>query len=172
MSAVAWDKKLSSRNPRAQVLVRLLSWWETAYRLQFSASHVAGVDNVRNDAGSLLSANQSYATLFSSLTSGWTQDPATVDVQGLADIWRHISELTLLPTPRALKKWYVWCLRSGISTWLVSLPLAVQVQHISNFVLHGFQFGYGSDGPIRSDTILAVPLGVRHSLLRLDKISP
>ncbi|OWY93270.1 hypothetical protein PHMEG_00037397, partial [Phytophthora megakarya] len=41
MSAVAWHNKLSSRNPRAQVLIRLLSWWETTYRLRFSASHWA-----------------------------------------------------------------------------------------------------------------------------------
>ncbi|OWZ16602.1 hypothetical protein PHMEG_0009586 [Phytophthora megakarya] len=75
-------------------------WWETTYRIWFSASHVAGVDNVRADADSRLSANQSHATLFSSLTSGWTQYPATVDVQGLTDIWRHISELTPLPIPR------------------------------------------------------------------------
>ncbi|OWZ02816.1 hypothetical protein PHMEG_00025555, partial [Phytophthora megakarya] len=86
MSAGAWYNKLSSRNTRAQVLTRLLGWWETTYRLRFSASHVAGVDNVRANADSRLSANQSYATLFLSLTSGWTQDPATMDVQGLTDI--------------------------------------------------------------------------------------
>ncbi|OWZ18840.1 hypothetical protein PHMEG_0007006 [Phytophthora megakarya] len=64
---------------------------------------------------------------------------------------------------RSLKKWYMWSSRPGISTWLVSLPLTAQVQHISDFVLHGFQFGYGSGGGvIRSDTILAVLHGVRH----------
>jgi hypothetical protein len=67
-SAVAWQNKLASRNPRAQVLIRLLCWWETSFQFRFSASHVSGVDNIRADAGSRIATNASYATKFSTLT--------------------------------------------------------------------------------------------------------
>ncbi|GMG15578.1 unnamed protein product [Phytophthora fragariaefolia] len=98
-SAVAWQNKLASRNPRAQVIIRLLSWWETSYGLRFSASHVAGVDNERADAGSRIAANPSFSAKFESLTSGWLQVSPTIDTQGLADTWLRISELIPLPTP-------------------------------------------------------------------------
>ncbi|OWZ02690.1 hypothetical protein PHMEG_00025709 [Phytophthora megakarya] len=98
-SAVAWQNKLSSRNPRAQVIIRLLCWWETSYRLRFSASHIAGIDNTRADAGSRISANPSFAAKFASLTSGWTQVSPTVDIQGLTAIWQRISERIPLASP-------------------------------------------------------------------------
>ncbi|OWZ12013.1 hypothetical protein PHMEG_00014885, partial [Phytophthora megakarya] len=89
-SAVAWQNKLPSRNPRAQVIIRVL---------RFSASHESGVNNSRADAGSHLSANPSFETLFASLTSGWTQASPKLDVQGLINIWQRISVFTALPTP-------------------------------------------------------------------------
>ncbi|KAG4062823.1 hypothetical protein PC123_g2287 [Phytophthora cactorum] len=98
--AVAWQNKLSSRNPRDQVIIRLLSWWETSFRLRFSASDVAGVDNERADAGSRIPSNPSFVTKFASLTPGWSQVSPTIDVRDLAEIWRRISEHTPLPTPR------------------------------------------------------------------------
>ncbi|KAG6608993.1 Secreted protein [Phytophthora cinnamomi] len=101
-SAVAWQNKLASRNPRAQVIIRLLSWWETSFQLRFSASHVAGTDNERADAGSRIAANPSYAAKFSSLTPGWSQVSPTVDIHGLTDIWLRISERTPLPTPHSI----------------------------------------------------------------------
>lgn len=42
------------------------------------------------------------------------------------------------------------------------MTLTDMVKHISDFVLHGFQFGFGSGGPIRSASIMAVLHGVRH----------
>ncbi|RLN54448.1 hypothetical protein BBJ29_007964 [Phytophthora kernoviae] len=99
-SAVAWRNKLSSRNPRAQVIILLLGWWETSFQLRFSASHVAGVDNTRADAGSRIAANSSFASRFASLTPGWLQVSPTVDIQGLTKIWQRISALNPLPTPR------------------------------------------------------------------------
>ncbi|OWZ17030.1 hypothetical protein PHMEG_0009098 [Phytophthora megakarya] len=67
--------------------------------LRFSASHVSGVNKSRADAGSRLSANPSFETLFASLISGWTQASPNLDVQGLINIWQRISALTPLPTP-------------------------------------------------------------------------
>ncbi|KAE8909414.1 hypothetical protein PF001_g7393 [Phytophthora fragariae] len=99
-SAVAWQNKMASRNPRAQVIIRLLSWWETSFCLRFSASHVSGSEHSRADAGSRIPANSSYAQLFASLTPGWSQVTPTVDIQGLTKLWQRISEHTPLPTPR------------------------------------------------------------------------
>ncbi|EGZ26483.1 hypothetical protein PHYSODRAFT_483483, partial [Phytophthora sojae] len=100
-SAVAWQTKLASCKSRAQVIIRLLNWWETSFQLRFSASHVAGSDNERADTGSRIAANPSYAVKFSSLTPGWSPVSPTVDIQGLIDIWQRISERTPLPTPRS-----------------------------------------------------------------------
>ncbi|KAE9180019.1 hypothetical protein PF005_g23454 [Phytophthora fragariae] len=107
-SAVAWQNKLASRNLRAQVIIRLISWWETSFQLRFSASHVAGTDNERADAGFRLAANPSYAVKFSSLTPGWSQVSPTVDIPDLADIWLRISERTPLPTPRSINTGELW----------------------------------------------------------------
>ncbi|GMF40570.1 unnamed protein product [Phytophthora fragariaefolia] len=63
---------------------------------------------------------------------------------------------------RALNKWVTWSARHGVPPSLEGMPLADQVQHISDFNLHGFQYGFGSGGGIRSDSIMAVPTGVRH----------
>ncbi|ETN00984.1 hypothetical protein PPTG_17300 [Phytophthora nicotianae INRA-310] len=71
-SAIAWQNKMASHNPRAQVVILLLGWWETSYRLCFSASHITG--------GHIVSP--------------------VVDVEGLTDIWHRIFARTPLPTPR------------------------------------------------------------------------
>ncbi|OWZ09050.1 hypothetical protein PHMEG_00018307 [Phytophthora megakarya] len=83
-SAVAWKNKLSLRNPRAQVIIRLLSWWETSFQLRSSASHVSEVNN--SHAGSRLSANPPFETRFASLPSDWSQVSPKPDVQGLINI--------------------------------------------------------------------------------------
>ncbi|RLN69560.1 hypothetical protein BBJ29_008892 [Phytophthora kernoviae] len=149
-SAVAWQNKLSSRNPRnprAQGIIRLLNWWETSLQLRFSVSHVAGVDNARADAGSRSAGNR-YPGSGQSLA-------AHLRAHSVADSTFHQYN-------GALTKWKIWTSRRGISPWFTGEPMASQVQHISDFILHGFQFGYGSGGLIRSDSILVVFHGVRH----------
>ncbi|ETO62353.1 hypothetical protein F444_19716 [Phytophthora nicotianae P1976] len=121
-SAIAWQNKMASRNPRAQVVILLLGWWETSYRLCFSASHITA----------------SYLRAHSVANSTFDQ------------------------YKRALDKWRIWSLRRGIHPWLYGVSLTDQVHCISAFVLHGFQFGFGSGGPIRSDSISAVFHGARH----------
>ncbi|GMF36726.1 unnamed protein product [Phytophthora fragariaefolia] len=90
-SAVAWQNRLASRNTRAQDIIRLLGYWESSLNLRFSASHIAGVDNTRADAGSRIAAHPAYATKFKELTRGWTQVSPTIDVRGLSSLWRNIS---------------------------------------------------------------------------------
>ncbi|OWZ18828.1 hypothetical protein PHMEG_0007014 [Phytophthora megakarya] len=87
-SAVTWQNKLASRNPRAQVLIRLLSWWEMKLSLRFSASHIPGVDNSRADPGSRLGSHVSFANHFGSSTSGWLQESPNLDISGLTTLWQ------------------------------------------------------------------------------------
>ncbi|OWZ03545.1 hypothetical protein PHMEG_00024708 [Phytophthora megakarya] len=121
-SAVAWQNKMTSRNPRAQAIIRLVCWWETSFHLKFFRfTRARGCQY----AGSRISANESYATLFSSLTPDSTFDQYR----------------------RALVKWTAWSSRRGIPLWLGGVSLDLQVQHISDFILYGFQFGFGSGRP-------------------------
>ncbi|POM81675.1 Hypothetical protein PHPALM_323 [Phytophthora palmivora] len=71
-----------------------------SFQLRFSASHIAGVDNTRGDAGFRIAASASFATRFASLTRDWLQVSPTVDIQGLNQIWHLIFALTPLSTPR------------------------------------------------------------------------
>ncbi|OWZ07347.1 reverse transcriptase [Phytophthora megakarya] len=64
----------ASRNTRAQDIIRLLGYWESSLNLRFSASHIAGSDNARADAGSRIAAHPSYATHFGGLTRGISDD--------------------------------------------------------------------------------------------------
>ncbi|POM75895.1 Hypothetical protein PHPALM_6939 [Phytophthora palmivora] len=73
-----------------------------------------------------------------------------------------VADSTYNQYEQALNKWHGWGSRRDISVWLADCPLAVQVQHIFEFVLHGFRFGYGSGGPIRSETIISILHGIRH----------
>ncbi|POM78809.1 LOW QUALITY PROTEIN: Hypothetical protein PHPALM_3620 [Phytophthora palmivora] len=162
-SAVTWQNKLSSRNPRAQVIIRLLNWWETSFQLRFSASHIAGVDNTRADAGSRIAANSSFATRFASLTRLADRRYQRPEPNMAAYLRAHsVADSTYDQYGRALRKWITWTSQRGIPAWLTGIPLATQVEYISDFVLSGFQFSFGSGGPIRSDSILALLHGVRH----------
>ncbi|ETM33816.1 hypothetical protein L914_18989, partial [Phytophthora nicotianae] len=167
-SAIAWQNKMASRNPRAQVVILLLGWWETSYRLCFSASHITGMDNTRADAGSRIPANLSFAHVFASLTPRWSHRVPSRGCRGsngyLASYLRahSVANSTFDQYKRALDKWRIWSLRRGIHPWLYGVSLTDQVHCISAFVLHGFQFGFGSGGPIRSDSISAVFHGARH----------
>ncbi|OWZ06696.1 LOW QUALITY PROTEIN: hypothetical protein PHMEG_00021015 [Phytophthora megakarya] len=91
---------MASRNPRAQPIFRLLFWWKTSLHLRISASHAPGAVNTRADAGSRISANEYYATLFSSLTPEWTLATPSVDIPDLTTLWERISGLTPLQIPR------------------------------------------------------------------------
>ncbi|OWZ23519.1 hypothetical protein PHMEG_0001586 [Phytophthora megakarya] len=50
-SAMTWENCLASRNTRAQDIILLLGYWMSSLNLRFSASHIAGADNARADAG-------------------------------------------------------------------------------------------------------------------------
>lgn len=63
---------------------------------------------------------------------------------------------------KALRKWFIWCERRGISpTFQNESPPAI-VQHITDFILRGFREGYGAGHRVRSSTISATLSGIRH----------
>ncbi|POM62888.1 hypothetical protein PHPALM_27891 [Phytophthora palmivora] len=99
--------------------------------------------------------NVEYSAMgFASLTLGWGagngKGGRSRDGRYLATyICAHsVAGSAYIQYERAQNEWYVWA-----SRW---------IQHISEFVLHGFRFGYGSGGPIRSETIMTVLHGIRH----------
>ncbi|GMF43337.1 unnamed protein product [Phytophthora fragariaefolia] len=228
-SAVAWQNKMASRNPRAQLIIRLLSWWETSFYLRFSASHVSGSGNSRADAGSRGSFNNKTKCRVRGKINSvyfWDGDgghPSSCEplksksmpdwlkgvwlptfIQSGNDNRAHASRVPVptfasvsicnLPTyvtlcisplqphqdlaaylqahsvadstfdqyRRSLNKWMTWSSRRGIPTWFSGVPLQAEVQRISDFVPHSIQYGFGSGGPIRSESIMAVLQGARH----------
>jgi hypothetical protein len=73
-----------------------------------------------------------------------------------------VADSTFDQYSRSLAKWKTWATRHGIDPSLDGTPITHQVQYVSEFVLHGFQYGFGSGGPIRSDSITSVLFGIRH----------
>uniref|UniRef100_H3GRN9 Uncharacterized protein n=1 Tax=Phytophthora ramorum TaxID=164328 RepID=H3GRN9_PHYRM len=144
MPAVAWQNKMAPRNDRAQTLIRLLGHWELVFGLRFSAMHVAGADNRIADAGSRSSHGSTMHTLFNELTRDWLQVPPPVDYRS------------------ALTTWFAWSTSRGIQPTLFGYTTDVKIQCITDFILHGFQHGYGSGRPVRGATISAVLHGVLH----------
>ncbi|OWZ10179.1 hypothetical protein PHMEG_00017010 [Phytophthora megakarya] len=160
ISAVTWQNKLASRNPRAQVLNRLLCWWGMKYSLRFSASHIPDVDNVRADAGSRLASHVSFANPFTWFPQPGYQRPDNA----LATYLRphSVADSTFAKYTSALKRWQAWTSRQGLSPWLTGLSLHDCVHHICNFITDGFQHGFGSGQPVKGPTILATLHGIKH----------
>ena len=98
-SAVAWNNKLCSRNPRAQDVIRLLGHWEVQFGLRFSAIHIPGVHNTIADAGSRSFTSPAHRALFSSLTSSWSQVAPAMTPGNVSTLWRTITDSSPLPRP-------------------------------------------------------------------------
>ncbi|RLN97999.1 hypothetical protein BBJ28_00013483 [Nothophytophthora sp. Chile5] len=84
-SAVAWQNEMASRNPRTQVIIRLLGYWKVTYGFRFSSSHVAGAEDIIDDFGSRLT-DPSHHFLLSKLTHGWSHVSPPIDSAGLEQI--------------------------------------------------------------------------------------
>ncbi|RLN92235.1 hypothetical protein BBJ28_00014409 [Nothophytophthora sp. Chile5] len=67
-SAVAWTNKQRSRNPGAQMLLRLQCLLEAKYDFFTSAAHIPGAENIMADAGSRVWQSPSLATTFTNLS--------------------------------------------------------------------------------------------------------
>ncbi|OWZ10572.1 LOW QUALITY PROTEIN: hypothetical protein PHMEG_00016565 [Phytophthora megakarya] len=164
-SAVSWQNKLSSRNTRAQTVIRLLGHWELEFRLRFSATHVAGVENRIADAGSRINSSRTMSVLFDELTKDWSQVNSTVDVA--EDLVNHlrarsVATSTFVKYKGALRAWHTWTTRRGIQPALLTCSTVVQLQHITDFILHDVQYGFGSNRPVRGATIACTLHGISH----------
>jgi hypothetical protein len=87
MAAVAWNNRRASRNPFAQLLLRLLALKEVEYDFYSTAAHIAGVDNIMADAGSRVWQSSTMADTFTNLSRGWTQVAVPAKCRNLSQLW-------------------------------------------------------------------------------------
>ncbi|OWY99508.1 LOW QUALITY PROTEIN: hypothetical protein PHMEG_00029477 [Phytophthora megakarya] len=109
---------------------------------------------------------RSSANLFDELTRDWTQIDPGVTVSDLESIWRTISEHTQLPRlhtdPTSRRSIVVRTTRLGIPPPMLTMSASYRVQHITDFDLHGFQYGFGSRRRIRAATITSTLRRIHH----------
>ena len=94
-SAVAWTNKQSSRNPFAQMLLRLLALQEVRHGFYSSAAHIPGIENTMADAGSRVWQSPSHADEFANLSFGWQQVPVPLHLRKLSTVWERCYEREL-----------------------------------------------------------------------------
>ncbi|ETP40653.1 hypothetical protein F442_12058 [Phytophthora nicotianae P10297] len=119
----AWgESKMSTRNKRAQVLIRLLGVWEVQYGLRFSASHIPGAENTAADPTPVVHIQPR---------------------EHLAQYLRKhsVAESSYKAYKRAFYCWKIWARKRGIA-WQLSVPVEEQIQWISEFVIDGARCGF------------------------------
>lgn len=90
---------MSSPNPRAQILTRLIAWLDVLFAVRFSSSIFAGFDNIRDDAGCRVSNSSPMLKRFNDVIAGWLQKFTEVSAAKLTSILRYICATAQLPTP-------------------------------------------------------------------------
>ncbi|KAG3199010.1 hypothetical protein PC128_g5611 [Phytophthora cactorum] len=134
MSVVAWQSKLASCNPRAP------DHHSSSWSLGSGTEASSPVYSNQTNGGHLRSgSNQAYYPRAHSVAA-----PTN-------DTYRA-----------ALQAWYSLSSRSGIHPVMIGYSMDAKIQAISDFIIHGFQYGYGSSRPIRGATIAATLHGIVH----------
>ncbi|KAG3248571.1 hypothetical protein PI124_g6730 [Phytophthora idaei] len=156
---------MAPSHSRADLVVRLLGMWEFQFDLRFLSSDLPGGENTIADAGSWVGGPLFPEGIFSSLTHGWSQDPASDSIAALVTPWRSISANTpLQPPPSRLRLaftyWKTWTTHA-IARQL-QLPLGEALTYISNFINHIRLRGMGFNKPVRGSTIYLELHGIRH----------
>ncbi|KAF1324822.1 hypothetical protein FI667_g9648, partial [Globisporangium splendens] len=90
-SAVAWNNKRFTRNPFAQLLLRLLALLEVKHQFYVAASHIPGAGNVMADAGSRAWESPTMRRVFANLRDGWTQVTVPLISRKLSAVWARCS---------------------------------------------------------------------------------
>ena len=90
-AAVAWNNKRFSRNPEAQLALRILALLEVRYRFYATAEHIAGVDYTAADAGSRVWESPEHAIMFSNLCCEWKQVEVPPHSRKLSAVWELYS---------------------------------------------------------------------------------
>jgi hypothetical protein len=89
-SAVSWANSLSSKNTRAQEMLRILCITEIRFNLRFTARHIAGVDNDLTDAGSRFH-DPERRRRFTELTRGYVQVEIPPEMRDPSSAWSILS---------------------------------------------------------------------------------
>ncbi|OWZ04420.1 hypothetical protein PHMEG_00023684 [Phytophthora megakarya] len=149
-SAVSWQTKFPSRNPRAQTILRLLALWEVQHNLLFSSQHVAGHTNTLADMGSRISQDPNIAN--SSHLS---------NVQ--ADLARHlhkhsVADATLTKYRSAFRQSSELCASVGSDAYCISADQSTRITIATRFILDAYERG------LRGSSISGLLHGVQHYL--------
>ncbi|GMF39034.1 unnamed protein product [Phytophthora lilii] len=157
---------MASRNPRAQVLARLLSLWEHKFGLRLPAFHTRGVDNTAVDESPRRWSSLRYEETFHMPNHGWTQTPTVASTAELENEWHDISASTRLQIP---------CLPAtprrsstasggqlvGVS-WNFFDNTPHQIQLLSEFIIDGALHAFGSNQPTTNHIVKANLFGIAH----------
>ncbi|ETL89436.1 hypothetical protein L917_11642 [Phytophthora nicotianae] len=158
---------MSTRNKRAQVLIRLLGVWEVQYGLRFSAIPYSRRREHRSRRGLPTMGEPPSRTIVRRADTRLdTQPTPVVHIQPrehLAQYLRKhsVAESSYKAYKRAFYCWKIWARKRGIA-WQLSVPVEEQIQWISEFVIDGARCGFGSNRPVRASTIKTTLSGVLH----------
>ncbi|KAE9290595.1 hypothetical protein PR003_g25249 [Phytophthora rubi] len=83
-----------------------------------------------------------------------------------------VADSTYAKYDRSFRVWAGFITRRGLNPWLNGVSIEAQIQHISDFILAGFQEGFGSGHPVRSSTITTTLMGIRHFILAAGHAFP
>ncbi|OWZ08608.1 hypothetical protein PHMEG_00018814 [Phytophthora megakarya] len=73
-----------------------------------------------------------------------------------------VADSTLTKYSAAMNKWTVWGSCRGIEPWLYNLIDESCIQMLSDFIAHGFQYGFGAGRPLRRTSIINTFQRIRH----------
>ncbi|ETP42781.1 hypothetical protein F442_10334 [Phytophthora nicotianae P10297] len=139
MSAVAWSNKRFSRNPFAQMLLRIVSLCEVQHGFFATASHVAGVKNEMADAGSRMWQSSSHALTFSRANPGRL-------AKSLASLGALLRAGALAQSTRpkysaAWSQWVRWCGMMNFDPWLTEADVSHNTMQLGAYAVYLWQFG-------------------------------
>ncbi|ETI42799.1 hypothetical protein F443_12145 [Phytophthora nicotianae P1569] len=138
---------MSTRNKRAQVLIRLLGVWEVQYGLRFSAIPYSRRREHRSRRGLPTMGEPPSRTIVRRADTRLdTQPTPVVHIQPrehLAQYLRKhsVAESSYKAYKRAFYCWKIWARKRGIA-WQLSVPVEEQIQWISEFVIDGARCGF------------------------------
>ncbi|KAG3028666.1 hypothetical protein PC119_g6926 [Phytophthora cactorum] len=133
-----------------QTIIRHLGRWEVVLKLRVPSTPVPGADNQIADTGSRFYNQTNGGHLRSGSNQAYYPRAHSVAAP-TNDTYRA-----------ALQAWYSLSSRSGIHPVMIGYSKDAKIQAISDFIIHGFQYGYGSSRPIRGATIAATLHGIVH----------
>ncbi|OWZ17013.1 hypothetical protein PHMEG_0009108 [Phytophthora megakarya] len=142
-TAVAWCNKRASRNPFAQLLLRLQALLEVRYNFYSSTGHIAGETNIMADAGSRVWQSQQMTDHF-----WFSPDSLERSLRALGALLRTgaLAETSLAHYTRGWTQWVTWCQFMGYQPWLNEHDLNNNVAQLGAFAVYLWRFGMNQRG--------------------------